>query len=88
MRLVGAAERFIKIPFYIQGLLQGALGAAIGLAILFVAFLFMASNIERGFFSGFFNIQFLSPLISGAIVLTSMLVGWLGSYLSLKQFLR
>ena len=47
MRLVGAAERFIKIPFYIQGLLQGALGACIGLAILFVAFWFMASNIER-----------------------------------------
>lgn len=88
MRLVGAAERFIKIPFYIQGLLQGALGAAIGLAVLFVAFLFMASNIEQGFFSGLFNIQFLSPLISAAIVLASMLVGWLGSYLSLKQFLK
>ncbi|MGD9226634.1 MAG: permease-like cell division protein FtsX [Desulfobacterales bacterium] len=88
MRLVGAAERFIKIPFYIQGLLQGALGAAIGLTVLFVAFLFMASNIEQGFFSGLFSIQFLSPLISGAIVLTSMLVGWLGSYLSLKQFLK
>jgi cell division transport system permease protein len=88
MRLVGAAERFIKIPFYIQGLLQGALGACIGLAILFVAFLFMASNIERGFFSGLFNIQFLSPLFLGIIILISMLVGWLGSYLSLKQFLK
>ena len=88
MRLVGAAERFIKIPFYIQGLLQGALGACIGLIILFVAFWFMASNIERGFFPGLFNIQFLSPLISGIIVLSSMLVGWLGSYLSLKQYLK
>jgi cell division transport system permease protein len=88
MRLVGAAERFIKIPFYIQGLLQGALGAGIALAVLFVGFLFMASNIERGFFSGLFNIQFLSPLISGAIILISVLVGWLGSYLSLKQYLK
>jgi len=88
MRLVGAAERFIKIPFYIQGLLQGALGACFGLAILFVAFWLMASNIERGFFPGLFNIQFLSPLILGIIILISMLVGWLGSYLSLKQFLK
>ncbi|MGD2186396.1 MAG: permease-like cell division protein FtsX [Desulfobacterales bacterium] len=88
MRLVGAAERFIKMPFYIQGLLQGALGACIGLAILFVAYLFMASNIEGGFLSGLFNIQFLSPLILGIIILISMLVGWLGSYLSLKQFLK
>lgn len=88
MRLVGAAERFIKIPFYIQGLLQGALGASIGLIILFVVFWFMTSNIERGFFSGLFNIQFLSPLISGAIFLISVLAGWLGSYISLKQYLK
>jgi cell division transport system permease protein len=88
MRLVGAAERFIKIPFYIQGLLQGALGACIGLTILFAAFWVMASNIESGFFLGLFNIRFLSPLILGIIILISMLVGWLGSYLSLKQFLK
>jgi cell division transport system permease protein len=88
MRLVGAAERFIKIPFYIQGMLQGALGAGIGLLILFVVFWFMVSNIERGFFSGLFNIQFLSARISGAIILTSVLVGWLGSYISLKQYLK
>jgi cell division transport system permease protein len=88
MRLVGAAERFIKIPFYIQGLLQGALGASIGLIILFVVFWFMTSNIEPGFFSGLFNIQFLSPLISGAIFLISVLAGWLGSYISLKQYLK
>ena len=88
MRLVGAAERFIKIPFYIQGLLQGALGAGIGLLFLFVVFWFMVSNIERGFFSGLFNIQFLSPRISGAIFLISVLAGWLGSYISLKQYLK
>jgi cell division transport system permease protein len=88
MRLVGAAERFIKIPFYIQGLLQGALGASIGLIILFVVFWFMTSNIERGFFSGLFDIQFLSPLISGAIFFISVLAGWLGSYISLKQYLK
>lgn len=88
MRLVGAAERFIKIPFYIQGLLQGALGAGIGLTILFVVFWFMVSNIEKGFFSGLFNIRFLSPLISGVIFFTSILAGWLGSYISLKQYLK
>ena len=88
MRLVGAAERFIKVPFYIQGLLQGALGAGIGLIILFVVFWFMASNLEQGFFSGLFNIRFFSPLISGAIFFTSVLSGWLGSYISLKQYLK
>jgi cell division transport system permease protein len=88
MRLVGAAERFIKIPFYIQGMLQGALGAGIGLLILFMVFWLMVSNLERGFFSGLFNIRFLSVRISGAIILTSVLSGWLGSYISLKQYLK
>lgn len=88
MRLVGAAERFIKIPFYIQGLLQGALGAAIGLIILLAVYWLLASNIDQGFFSGLFNIRFLSPLIAAAILLTSALAGWLGSYISLKQYLK
>ena len=88
MRLVGAAERFIKVPFYFQGLLQGAFGAGIGLAILFFAYLAIISNIEQGWFSGLFQIRFLSPLMSGAIILLSMLVGWFGSYLSLKQYLK
>ena len=88
MRLVGAAEHFIKIPFYFQGLMQGAVGAGIGLAILFVAYWFMASNIEQETFSGLFAVRFLSPLMAGLIVLLSMLVGWFGSYISLKQYLK
>lgn len=88
MRLVGAAEHFIKIPFYFQGLMQGAAGAGIALAVLFMAYWSMASNIEQGFFSGLFNVRFLSPLMAVLIILLSMLVGWLGSYISLKQYLK
>jgi cell division transport system permease protein len=88
MRLVGAAEHFIKIPFYFQGLMQGAIGAVIGLTILLVAYWFMASNIEQETFSGLFTVRFLSPLMAGLIILLSMLVGWFGSYISLKQYLK
>ena len=88
MRLVGATDRFIKMPFYIEGLIQGGLGAAMGLAMLFISFLLISSNIEQGFSPGLFRIQFLSPTIIGGILLGSMLVGWLGCYISLKQFLK
>ncbi len=86
MRLVGATDSFIKAPFYLEGLIQGALGGIIGLAALFVAFRLISSNIEQGFSSNFFTIRFLSPEIFSSILLGSIFVGWLGCYLSLKQF--
>jgi cell division transport system permease protein len=88
MRLVGATDRFIKIPFYLQGLIQGAVGALAGLAALLVAFLFVSSNVEHGFSSGFLHIRFLSPRVLLSILAGSMVVGWIGSYLSLKQYLK
>jgi len=88
MRLVGATDEFIKIPFYIEGLIQGALGSIMGLMVLFVAFFFVSSNVEIGFFTGLFRLQFLPPQIICAVILSSMVVGWLGCFISLKQFLN
>ena len=88
MRLVGATDGFIKAPFYIEGLIQGALGGVIGLAVLFVIFLLVSLNVEQGLTAGLFTIRFLSPGVFCGILVCSMFVGWLGCYLSLKQFLR
>jgi len=88
MRLVGATDHFIKMPFYIEGLIQGGLGAFIGLVMLFLSFFFISSNIEQGFPPGLVHLKFLSPKTIGGILLGSMLVGWLGCYISLKQFLK
>jgi cell division transport system permease protein len=88
MRLVGATDRFIKIPFYIEGLIQGGLGAFIGLVMLFISFFFLSTNIEQAFTPDLMRLQFLTPTTLGGILLGSMLVGWLGCYISLKQFLK
>jgi cell division transport system permease protein len=88
MRLVGATDRFIKMPFYIEGILQGALGAVIGLVMLFISFHFISSGVEQAFFPGLFQFQFLSPGVICLILAGSMLVGWMGCYISLKQFLK
>ncbi len=88
MRLVGATDNFIKIPFYFEGIIQGALGAVIGLAMLYIAFMFVSANVDKGFFPGLFHFHFLSPTILLTILIVSMLVGWLGCFISLKQFLK
>lgn len=88
MRLVGATDSFIKAPFYIEGIIQGALGGIIGLAALFITFMVVSSNVEQGFGPDLFSIKFLSLKIQCSIILGSMFVGWLGCYLSLKQFIK
>lgn len=88
MRLVGATDSFIKIPFYIVGLIQGALGAAIGTGLLYLLFVLMSVNIKSEFLPGLFRLKFIPFDILGAILLSSMLMGWLGCYISLKQFLK
>jgi cell division transport system permease protein len=88
MRLVGATDNFIKIPFYFEGIIQGALGAFFGLSLLYVAFLFISTNAEQGLLPGLIRITFLPPQTLGWILLGSMAVGWLGCYISLKQFLK
>ncbi len=88
MRLIGASDRFIKAPFYIEGIIQGALGGIIGLAALFAAFFYISTNVEHGLSSDLLHIRFFPLRLSITIILCSMLVGWLGCFISLRQFLK
>jgi cell division transport system permease protein len=88
MRLVGATEGFIKAPFYIGGMLQGGVAAAAGLGVLFAVFSALATRIEQSGLAGVITLRFLSLEQMAAICLASMLVGWLGCHVSLKQVLR
>ncbi|MDX9788670.1 MAG: permease-like cell division protein FtsX [Desulfobacterales bacterium] len=88
MRIVGATDRFIKSPFYIEGMLQGIMGAAIGLSLLALVYFLASSNMQQGLSTFFFHIRFFSVVTLLEILACSMLVGWIGCYLSLKQFLK
>jgi cell division transport system permease protein len=88
MRLVGASEGFIKIPFYIEGIIQGAVGGIIGIFVLFGLFWLTSLQIEQGYFSQWFQIRFLPVEMVVGIIGASMAVGWFGCYLSVRQFLR
>jgi cell division transport system permease protein len=85
MRLVGAAEGFIKAPFYITGLLQGLVGGAAGLGVLFALYNAIMEHLEGGAWAGVLPIRFLSGEEMAAVVASSMLVGWLGCFISLRQ---
>ena len=89
MRLVGAEDRFIKRPFYFEGVIQGLLGGAAGLLALFILFLIFNTNFETDFTSsGLINIKFLSFKVIVEILFCSIFAGWLGCYISVRQFLK
>lgn len=88
VRLIGATDRFIQAPFFIEGLLQGATGAVLGLTALYVIFTMVSSNVQTVLSEGsmslrFFPVEFIISIIAG-----SMVIGWIGCYLSLRQFLK
>ena len=86
MRLVGATERFIKTPFYIQGIIQGGFGALAGVGVLYFGYQYLTASGQQGL--SFVDIRFLSINTCLSILTGSMILGWLGCYLSLKQFLK
>ncbi|GBC63197.1 ABC transporter permease [Desulfonema ishimotonii] len=88
MRLVGASEGFIRDPIYVQSLMLGMVGGLIGLGALYGIFRFVSSRIDLSGPASFFQIRFLLPDAMTGILVSSMVVGWVGCVISLRQFLK
>ena len=86
--LVGATRTFIRIPFLIEGMLQGFCGALLALLILggiSWAFLANAGNVLL-FNPRHAGLVFIPPTFCIALVAAGVLVGLLGSLASLHRF--
>lgn len=87
--LVGASRFFIKAPFLIEGILQGAAGSLLAVILLagcYLAFLHNAGNF-LSFNPSSMGLSFLSiPQLVG-IFLGGIAVGFFGSLTSLKRFI-
>ena len=88
MRLVGATDRFIKIPFYLQGMIQGGAGTMIGLVLLFGGYFSLTRQFDPGVSTDFITLRFFTPAVCAGSILGGISVGWLGSWVSLKQFMK
>lgn len=86
MRLIGATEHFIKMPFYLSGALQGFLGGLFGISLLmglyYGLYLEFVSSLDTPMVLpiGFLPLHHVGMLICG-----STFLGWFGCYLSLRR---
>jgi cell division transport system permease protein len=90
MALVGATMRFIKIPFMLEGAIQGFLGGVLSLAFLGLSFIFILSRSLESFWLAptDFELLFLTPFQQIMLVLSGVLLGVMGSLSSLRRFVR
>ncbi len=85
MRLVGATSAYVKGPFVVEGMLQGLLGGAVAVALLALAFQVLAQGALAASDLLGRAVVFLPASLCAALVLGGMLVGLVGSLVSLGR---
>jgi cell division transport system permease protein len=89
MGLVGATRLFIKVPYLIEGVVQGVIGAILAILVLLGVYLAFLNNAD--FFFSFNTMEagllFLPVTYLVALVFGGAALGFLGSLASLKRFI-
>ncbi|WOT05441.1 permease-like cell division protein FtsX [Shewanella youngdeokensis] len=90
MKLVGATDAFIQRPFLYTGIWFGIIGGILAWVIinLLVWYLDSALGELLGLYGSQLHMQSLTLAELGQLVLLASFLGWLGSYLSVRQHLR
>lgn len=90
LRLVGASNSFIRIPFLFEGIILGIIGGLLSLALIALLTklfpLYMGQTL--GVLNTLINFRALTLTQSLALVVAGAVIGFLGSLSSLSRFLK
>ncbi len=84
MKLVGATDAFIQRPFLVEGVAQGVIAGAAAGAVVWGLYALAAE--QMGQLSAFGALG--GALLVGGLVLAGALLGWIGSYLAVRRFVK
>lgn len=91
MKLVGATNNFVRIPFLIEGALLGIFGAILPMALLTLAYFnlydLIVPRLEGDLFLPLEATPFIYQL-NGLILALGILIGVWGSLMSVRKFLK
>ncbi len=91
MRLVGASNFSIKLPFVIEGMILGLLGSIVPVLGLTYGYVAFYNYFKGNLFSPL--IQLIKPepfifYVAGVIILLGIIVGTIGSYHAVRRYLK
>lgn len=87
MRLVGASTLFVKVPFFLEGALQGLLGGVLALLMLWAGQYLLLSNVPA-YFRFVADVPFPAYMVFGFLVAAGVVMGVTGSLISMGKFLK
>lgn len=91
MRLVGTSNTVIRLPFVFEGLFLGLAGSIIPIAVTVYGYILAYDKLNGHFLSNIINLVKPFPFVlydSLLLVLIGVIVGMLGSYRSVRRYLK
>ncbi|PPA70217.1 permease-like cell division protein FtsX [Jeotgalibacillus proteolyticus] len=91
MKLVGASNWFVRIPFLLEGIWLGLIGAILPIAAVSVLYYNVYEFMQPRLENSFIQILEFTPFIyqiNALILLMGILIGAWGSFMSVRKFLR
>ncbi len=91
MKLVGATNWFVRIPFILEGMWLGILGSIIPIGLVVVLYKNVTEYAQPRLSGELFSLLEFTPFIyqvSALILLMGVFIGIWGSFMSIRKFLR
>ncbi|MBM7642569.1 permease-like cell division protein FtsX [Streptococcus loxodontisalivarius] len=91
MRLVGAKNSYIRGPFFYEGAWVGLIGAIVPAVIIYFGYHWVYDNYNPSLLTeglSLYDINVFLPAMIGAMALVGIVIGSLGSILSMRRFLK
>jgi cell division transport system permease protein len=89
MKLVGASNWFVRVPFMAEGLVQGAVGAGLAVSGVFgLQYLLSQLDTTEGFFQGFYVTTGNAATIGFILLFGGAIIGAVGAGIGIRRFLR
>jgi cell division transport system permease protein len=90
MKLVGASNWFVRVPFMAEGLVQGLIGAGLAVGVVVALKIGFDSwfNSPTGFFREFYVTSGDAVRVSLFVLALGVVIGLIGSMIGLRRFLK
>lgn len=90
MKYIGATDRFIRVPFVLEGMIIGFLGAVVAFLVVFWSYFALFKYLESISFNIFelVAVADIAPFIAALFVIFGCMIGVLGSAISIRKHLH